>query len=196
MREVRHRLLRLSIDMAIRKIVQYPDVRLQRVGRLVEQIDEEVKQIIADMFETHYASVNCAALAATQLDFADPYRITVIDFSDNKDQPLCLINPEIIAYSAAFSDQPEGCMSVAASCHGVAAELYERVKRAQEITVRYQNERCEWQEMHVDGFMAKCIQHELDHLDGKIFLDRLSPIKRERLLAKLRKQRKKLLRDN
>ena len=177
--------------MVIRKIVQYPDSRLQRLGRYVERIDNEVKQVIADMFETQYANINCAALAATQLDFEDPYRITVIDFSEHKDQPLCLINPEIIARSEDCNEAPEGCMSVAAGAQGVTAELYEKVKRSNKITVRYQDQDGEWQEMHADGFMAKCIQHELDHLNGKIFLDHLSRIKRDRLTSKLRKLRRK-----
>src|ERR1700683_3816 len=97
--------------MSIVRILQYPDPRLKKISKPVEKIDEEVLKVVNDMFETHYASKNCAALAATQLDFADPLRITVIDFSDKKNQPLCLINPDIF-YREGEQIVPEGCMSV------------------------------------------------------------------------------------
>lgn len=168
--------------MAKVRILQYPDSRLKTKGALVKNVDENVKAIVADMFETHYATENCAALAATQLDFENPYRITVIDFSPEKNQPLCLINPEIIAAEGEMSEE-EGCMSVPGG-------VYERVKRAAKIKVRALNEKGETIEFEAEGFMAKCIQHELDHLDGVLFIDRLSTLKRQRVDKKLDKYRR------
>ena len=162
------------------RILEYPDPKLKRVGKKVENVNDEVKQVIADMFETHYATENCAALAATQLDFAEPYAITVIDFSEEKNQPLCLINPEIID-SEGEQFEYEGCMSVYPDyCH-------ERVKRSDKVMVKALNENGEPIEMTAEGYMAKCLQHEIDHLNGLTYLDRLSPLKRERLVDKIRK---------
>ena len=134
------------------------------------------------MFDTHYAQENCAALAATQLDFNQDeknpaYRITVIDFSENKDQPLCLINPEIIERDGETNTE-EGCMSV----YNVSA----KVARAASIKLTYLDQQGEKQSMYADGFMAKCIQHELDHLDGLIFLDRLPMIKQKMIRKKFK----------
>lgn len=166
------------------RILDYPDPKLKRIGRKVEVVNDEVKQVIADMFETHYATENCAALAATQLDFADPWAITVIDFSENKDDPLCLINPEIIE-SDGEQFEYEGCMSV------YPDHLHERVKRADRVVVSALNEQGERIELSAEGYMAKCLQHEIDHLNGLTYLDRLSPLKRQRLLDKLHKVKKK-----
>jgi peptide deformylase len=168
--------------MAKIRILQYPDPRLKTKAILVEKVDDEIKKIVADMFETHYATENCAALAATQLDFEKPYRITVIDFSPEKNQPLCLINPEIIASEGQMSEE-EGCMSVSGG-------IYESVKRAAKIKVRALNQEGETIEFEAEGFMAKCIQHELDHLDGVLFIDRLSSLKRQRVDKKLDKYRR------
>lgn len=166
------------------RILDYPDPKLKRVGKKVDVVNDEVKKIIADMFETHYGTENCAALAATQLDFADPLAITVIDFSENKDDPLCLINPEIIE-SDGEQFEYEGCMSV------YPDHLHERVKRAERVVVSALNEQGERIELSAEGFMAKCLQHEIDHLNGLTYLDRLSPLKRQRLLDKLHKIKKK-----
>lgn len=164
--------------MAILNILQYPDPRLQRKGYQVPDIDESIRHIISDMFETHYAAKNCAALAATQLAIAKPPHITVIDFSEQKDQPLCLINGEIIGREGEMYEE-EGCMSVAG--------VYDKVKRSAKITVRALNPQGEAIEFAADGFMAKCIQHELDHLNGIIFIDHLSSFKRGRIDKKFRK---------
>lgn len=172
--------------MAIVRILQYPDIRLKKKAKWVETVNEEVRKVVADMFETHYDAKNCAALAATQLDFSEPLRITVIDFSDTKDQPLCLINPEII-YREGEQIVPEGCMSVGGE---VEDRVYEYVKRAMKIKVRALNERGETIELEAEGFMAQCMQHEIDHLDGHLYLDRLSALKRERLVKKLLKELK------
>lgn len=173
--------------MAIVRILQYPDLRLKNKGKWVEKIDDHVRAVVADMFDTHHHSKNCAALAATQLDFSDPLRITVIDFSDDKDKPLlCLINPEII-YREGEQIVPEGCMSVGGEAED---RVFEYVKRSLKIKVRALNLDGQSFEMEVEGFMAQCIQHELDHLDGHLYLDRLSTLKRERLTKKLLKKRK------
>ena len=163
--------------MTVLRILQYPDPRLQRKGALVTNIDARIQQIVADMFETHYAAENCAALAATQLDMVNPPHITVIDFSSEKDQPLCLINAKILSRDGQ-TDEEEGCMSVRG--------IYDKVKRAEKITVSAMDEQGQQKKFSADGFMAKCIQHELDHLEGKIFLDRLSRLKRQRVDKKLR----------
>jgi peptide deformylase len=164
--------------MTVLKILQYPDNQLQRKGHHVDKIDARISKIIDDMFETHYASENCAALAATQLDLPNPPHITVIDFSEKKDTPLCLINGEIIS-SEGTREEEEGCMSVMG--------IYEKVKRADKITVRAMDQHGKPLEFEADGFMAKCIQHELDHLNGTIFIDRLSKLKRSRIDKKFSK---------
>lgn len=164
--------------MSIIKILQYPDPRLKTKGETVTEMDEVTKKMIDDMFETHYAATNCAALACTQLDFAHPKKITVIDFSPNRDQPLCLVNPEIIAAEGEQYEY-EGCMSVPGG-------IYEKVKRAYKITVRALDRNGEPIQFEAEDFMAKCIQHELDHLNGKLFIDHLSHLKRTRVEKKIR----------
>ena len=164
--------------MTILTILQYPDPRLKRKGRHVDVIDGAIQKIIVDMFETHYAAENCAALAATQLDMPDPPHITVIDFSPEKNQPLCLINGEIIAREGEIIEG-EACMSV----RGV----YEKVKRSLKVKVRALDRHGKPIEIEADGYMAKAFQHELDHLNGMIFLDRLSALKRERVDKKFEK---------
>lgn len=165
--------------MAIFAILQYPDPKLRRKGQHVAKIDARITQIIDDMFETHYAQENCAALAATQLDMPNPPHITVIDFSPNKDTPLCLVNAEIVARSGE-RDEGEGCMSVPGG-------VYEKVKRSDKISVKAMDRHGNPLAFEAEGFMAKCIQHELDHLDGKIFIDRLSTLRRLRADSKLKK---------
>jgi peptide deformylase len=169
--------------MSIVRILQYPDIRLKKKAKWVEKVDDHTRQIIADMFETHYNAKNCAALAATQLDFAEPLRITVVDFSDNKDEPLCLVNPEIIQCEGE-QIVPEACMSVGGEAEG---KIFEYVKRPMKIKVRALNQEGEPFEIEGEGFMAQCLQHEIDHLDGHLYLDRLSALKRERLVKKLMK---------
>ena len=168
--------------MAIINILQYPDLRLTRKAeRVTDFTAVEVQQMIDDMFETHYNTENCAALAATQLDFVNPKHITVIDFSEEKNQPLCLVNAEII-YRAGETNLAEGCMSVAC-----APGIYEKVRRAEKIIVRAQDRHGQVLEINADDFLAKCIQHELDHLNGKIFLDHLSRLKRDIVDKKIAK---------
>jgi peptide deformylase len=174
--------------MAIVKILQYPDPRLKRVAKPVPEVNDHIRSIVADMFETHYASKNCAALANTQLDFPEAWQITVIDFSEKKNEPLCLINPNIIEKHGKM-DEEEGCMSVAAQGAKLYSDLYESVRRAAEIKVQYLDEQGREHTMSADGFMAKCIQHEVDHLHGRLFIDHLSRLKRARLLKRLNRIR-------
>ena len=164
--------------MAILKILQYPNLKLKTVAQPVKTFDETLQKIIDDMFETHYHAENCAALAATQLDIPNPQHITVIDFSPTRNQPLCLINAEIIAHEGCATEE-EGCMSV----EGIT----EKVTRAAKIRVRALDRQGKTLEFDAEGFMAKCIQHELDHLNGHIFLDRISSLKRRRADEKLKK---------
>lgn len=154
--------------MTVLQILQYPDKRLSVPGEKVLKVDGGIKKIIADMFETHYAQKNCAALAATQLGI--PLCITVIDFSEEKNKPLCLINPEIIKREGE-TNTPEGCMSVSG--------VHSKVKRAEKITVEAWNEEGKTIVFDADGFMAKCIQHEVDHLNGMVFIRRLSSVKQK-----------------
>lgn len=172
--------LRLG-NMAIIRILQYPDPRLNTKAERVEVFDAALHQVIDDMFETHYNTENCAALAATQLDFKHPKAITVIDFSPNKDQPLCLVNPEVVWRSEELLDEAEGCMSVPGG-------IYETVGRSLKIKVKAQDRHGKFFEMDVEGFMAKCMQHEIDHLNGKIFIDYLSRLKRQRVDKRIAKQ--------
>ena len=170
--------------MATIKILQYPDPRLKTVARKVENFnDPHLQQIIDDMFETHYAADNCAALAATQLDIVDPPHVTVIDFSQNKDEPLCLVNGEILSGEGTHTEE-EGCMSVGCD---LGVGVYDKVTRPATVNVRAYDRHGKLLEFTAEGFMAKCIQHELDHLNGKIFLDHLSKLKRQRLEKKLEK---------
>lgn len=167
--------------MALLTILQYPDPRLRIKAKPVSDFDLSLQKMIDDMYETLYASENCAALAASQLGIH--YRITVIDFSEKKDQPLCLVNPEILSREGEQYEQ-EGCMSV-------TGKIYERVKRAAKITVKAQDRHGKPISMHAEGFMAKCIQHEMDHLEGILFIDHLSLIKRLRIDKKVAKIQRK-----
>lgn len=165
--------------MSIVKILQFPDTRLRTKGAKVTDFGAETQKMIDDMFETHYATDNCAALACTQLDFKNPKHITVIDFSENKDQPLCLVNAEIIEKSGVKTSG-EGCMSVKGG-------IYEKVTRAEKIRVSAFDRHGNALNFEAEGFMAKCVQHELDHLDGKLFIDHLSNLKRTIIKKKIDK---------
>jgi peptide deformylase len=166
--------------MTILKILQYPDKRLKRVAVPVENFDASIQKVIDDMFETHYATPNCAALAATQLDLDIPWHITVIDYSHEKNQPLCLVNGKI-TYREGEQNELEGCMSV------FPQHIHEKVKRAMKIKVQYQDRHGNPHEIEAEGYFAKCIQHELDHLDGHVYLDHLHKIKVERIARKVKK---------
>lgn len=162
--------------MALLQILHYPDPRLRTKAVTVEVFDDALRQLVADMFETMYAAPGIG-LAATQVDVHQ--RVVVIDVSENNNEPLCLINPEIVANDGA-EVMEEGCLSVPG--------IYEKVERSEVVRVRAQDEHGQAFELETDGLLAVCIQHELDHLDGKVFLDRLSEFKRQRARKKLEKQ--------
>lgn len=162
--------------MALLQILHYPDPRLRTQAATVEVFDDALRQLVADMFETMYAAPGIG-LAATQVDVHR--RVVVIDVSENNNEPLCLINPVIVARDGA-EVMEEGCLSVPG--------IYEKVERAEFVKVRAQDEHGKTFERETDGLLAVCIQHELDHLEGKVFLDRLSEFKRQRARKKLEKQ--------
>ena len=162
--------------MAILEILHYPDLRLRNKARPVEKIDDKVRQFVDDMLETMYDAPGIG-LAATQVNVTK--QIIVIDLSENKDQPLCLINPMILK-AEGEEETEEGCLSVPG--------VFESVKRAESIEVRALDRQGEPFEMKVDGILAVCIQHEMDHLDGKLFVDYLSQLKKQRIRKKLEKK--------
>ncbi len=164
--------------MTTLNILHFPDPRLREVAQPVEHVDDGVRQFIDDMFETMYAAPGIG-LAATQVNVAK--RIIVIDVSEEKHQPLCLINPEILDF-AGVEEMEEGCLSVPG--------VYERVQRADRVRVRALDRDGQTVEIEADGLLAVCIQHEIDHLDGKLFVDYLSQLKRTRIRKKLEKEQR------
>ena len=164
--------------MAILEILHYPDPRLRNKAEPVTQVDADIRQLVKDMFETMYDAPGIG-LASIQVNV--PKRVIVVDVSENHDQPVCLINPEIIEKEGEET-MDEGCLSVPG--------FYETVQRAEKIRVRALNEQGESFELDADGLLAVCIQHEIDHLDGKLFVDYISPLKRNRIRKKLEKDTK------
>ncbi len=164
----------------ILEILKYPDKRLRTVAKPVENVNSEIKKQIEDMFETMYDAPGIG-LAATQVNFHQ--RLIVIDVSEECNQPLCLINPEIIETNGEI-EWEEGCLSV--------PNYYENVKRANEIKVSALNELGQSVEVEANEMLAVCIQHEMDHLNGILFVDHLSKLKQKRLKKKAEKQTKKL----
>jgi peptide deformylase len=162
--------------MPILKILQYPDERLHKVAKKVTQVDENIRKLVRNMAETMYAAPG-VGLAATQVDVHQ--RIVVIDISETHDQLKVFINPEIVA-SSGVSHCEEGCLSVLG--------IYETVSRAEKVTVRALNEKGEIFELEAEGLLAVCIQHEMDHLIGKVFVEYLSQLKQTRIRAKLKKR--------
>jgi peptide deformylase len=167
--------------MAHLTILHYPDERLRTVARPVTQVDDDLRQLIDDMFETMYDAPGIG-LAATQVDHH--IRLIVIDVSDNKDQPLVFVNPQILARDGV-EEMDEGCLSVPG--------IYERVERADRVKVSALDRNGEAFELEADGLLAVCIQHEIDHLDGKLFVDYLSGLKQQRIRKKLEKQRRQTM---
>ncbi len=157
-------------------ILHFPDERLRTVAKPVEQVDDRLRKVIDDMFETMYEAPGIG-LAATQVDFHQ--RLVVIDVSEENNQPLVFINPEIID-KEGVEEMDEGCLSVPG--------IYEKVQRADRVKVRALDRNGEPFELQADGLLAVCIQHEIDHLDGKLFVDYLSSLKRQRIKKKLEKQ--------
>ncbi len=167
--------------MAILKILQYPDERLHKVAESVQAVTDDVRQLVRDMAETMYAAPG-VGLAATQVDVHK--RVIVVDVSELHDQLTVLINPELIT-SSGECEREEGCLSVPG--------IYENVRRAERITVRALNEQGEQFTLEAEDLLAVCIQHEMDHLLGKVFVEYLSPLKQTRIRAKLKKHRREIL---
>jgi peptide deformylase len=164
--------------MARLSILEFPDPRLRTVARPVKEVDTRLRQLIDDMFETMYAAPGIG-LAATQVDVHE--RLLVLDVSEDKSDPMVFINPEILESEGSQVYQ-EGCLSVPG--------IYADVKRSEKIKVRALDREGRSFELDADGLLAVCIQHEMDHLAGKVFVDYLSPLKRELVRKKLAKQRR------
>lgn len=162
--------------MALLPILKYPDPRLHKIAKPVAEVDDRVRQIVKDMAETMYAAEG-VGLAATQVDIHE--RIVVIDVSEERDQLLVLINPQIIARSDDKTVYEEGCLSVPG--------IYDKVERSSEVTLEALNEQGEKYTLEADDLLAICIQHELDHLIGKVFVEHLSNLKQNRIKTKLKK---------
>ena len=159
-------------------ILHYPDKRLRTIAKEVSRVDDKTRSLVKNMFETMYDAPGIG-LAATQVDHHE--RIIVIDITNDKSNPICLINPEIIETDGEI-EWEEGCLSV--------PKYYESVKRANKIKVRALNEMGETYEIEADELLSVCIQHEMDHLNGILFVDHLSKLKQRRLLEKLKKTAK------
>jgi peptide deformylase len=162
--------------MALLKVLHFPDTKLRTKAKPVEQVDDSIRKIVADMFETMYDAPGIG-LAATQVNIHK--QIIVIDITEERNQPLCLINPNILSSEGTQSLQ-EGCLSV--------PDIFETIKRAEHITVQALNQEGESFTLTTDGLLSTCIQHEMDHLKGKLFVDYLSSLKRQRIRKKLLKK--------
>ncbi len=161
--------------MAKLNILTLPDKRLKTIAQTVDYFDATLQTLVDDMFETMYNAPGIG-LAATQINVHK--RVIVIDVSEEKDQPLCLINPEIIERQGQQVYE-EGCLSV--------PNIYANVKRAESVVVSAQNPKGEFFKLEAEGLLSVCIQHEIDHLKGIVFLDHLSPLKKKMALKKLAK---------
>jgi peptide deformylase len=167
--------------MSIRDIVTLPDQSLRQVSKPVARVDAEARKIWDDMLETMYAAPGIG-LAAIQVGMAR--RLLVIDLAKEGEEkkPLFVANPEILWQSEAQSDYEEGCLSI--------PEFYEMVSRPAEATVRYLDRQGEAQQIHATGLLATCLQHEIDHLNGVLFIDHISKLKRDRVVKKFAKAQK------
>jgi len=165
--------------MALLPILEFPDPRLRTVAKSVTEVDDNIRRLIDDMFDTMYDAPGIG-LAASQINVHK--RVVVIDVSEDKSQPLVFINPEIEVLDAETSEYDEGCLSVPG--------FYETVVRPGHIRVKALDRDGNAFEIEPQGLLAVCIQHELDHLNGKLFVDHISPFKRTRIRAKLEKKHK------
>jgi peptide deformylase len=165
--------------MALLSILRYPDARLHKVAVPVTVFDEQLKKLVGDMAETMYAAPGIG-LAATQVDVHK--QVIVIDVSERRDSLVVLINPEIVE-SSGVSDIEEGCLSVPG--------IYETLQRAERVKVRAHDQNGNLFTLEAQGLLAVCIQHEMDHLKGKVFIEYLSQLKQQRIRAKLAKQLRK-----
>ena len=158
-------------------ILRYPDPRLHTVAKPVAHVDARIRTLVADMLESMYAA-DGVGLAATQVDVHE--RVIVMDTSDGRDDPRVLINPELTSRSEEMTFSDEGCLSVPA--------IYDKVSRHARITVRSLDRDGQVQEFEAEGLLAVCVQHEMDHLMGKVFVEYLSPLKRDRIKTKMLKK--------
>jgi peptide deformylase len=168
-----------SDTMALLPILVYPDPRLHTVAKPVQAVDARIRALVADMLETMY-DASGIGLAATQVDVHE--RVIVIDTSEERNQPMVLINPEITWASDEKQVGDEGCLSVPG--------IYDGVERASAIKVQALDEQGQSRELAAEGLLAVCIQHEMDHLRGKVFVEYLSPLKRNRIKSKMIKARR------
>ncbi len=164
--------------MALLSILEYPDPRLRKIAAPVSAFTPDIERLVRDMAETMYGAAG-VGLAATQVDVHK--RVIVIDISEAKDDLRVFVNPEILA-AQGEAECEEGCLSVPG--------YYDKVTRAASITVRAHNERGDPFELTTDGLLAVCVQHEMDHLIGKVFVDYLSPLKRARLSSRFKKKQR------
>jgi peptide deformylase len=163
--------------MALLHILRFPDPRLHTVARPVEQVDDRVRRLVDDMLETMYAAEG-VGLAATQVDVH--LRVIVMDTSEKRDQPLVLINPKLTWASDEMAVAEEGCLSV--------PQIYDKVERHAHVKVQAMNRQGELFELDAEGLSAVCVQHEMDHLQGKVFVEYLSALKRDRIKTKMLKK--------
>jgi peptide deformylase len=163
--------------MAQLTILRYPDPRLHTVARPVAKVDARIRSLVDDMLETMYEATGIG-LAATQVNVHE--RVIVIDTSEQRDQPLVLINPELVRRSEEMLEGEEGCLSV--------PSIYDTVRRHAQVRVRALDRDGATHEVEADGLLAVCVQHEMDHLLGKVFVEYLSPLKRNRIKTKLLKR--------
>jgi peptide deformylase len=166
--------------VALLPILEYPDPRLRKVAQPVTVFDGRLRQLVADMGQTMYAAPGIG-LAATQVDMHE--RIIVIDVSENKDRLQAFINPEILWASEETSLCEEGCLSVPG--------IYDEVRRPARVRVRFQDTDGKVSELDCEGMLAVCVQHEMDHLTGKVFVDYLSSLKQDRIKTKMKKRKAK-----
>jgi peptide deformylase len=167
--------------MALLKILNYPDKRLHKVAKPVAVVDDRIRKLVSDMAETMYAAPG-VGLAATQVDVHE--RVIVIDVSDDHNELMVFINPEIVWSSDENKEWEEGCLSVPG--------IYDTVQRPDKVRVRALNDQGETFEVDCDGLLAVCIQHEMDHLMGKVFVEYLSTLKQTRIRGKMKKLEKAL----
>ncbi len=164
--------------MSLLNILEFPDQRLRKKAVPVTEVNSDIRKLVDDMFETMYEARG-VGLAATQVNVQQ--RVIVMDTSEEKEAPVCFINPEIIAKDGV-EESEEGCLSVPG--------FFEKVKRAERIKVKALNRDGETFELEANDLLAVCIQHEIDHLEGKLFVDYLSPLKRQRIKKKMEKKHK------
>ena len=165
--------------MSILPILCYPDPRLHTVAKPVAKVDDRIRQLVQDMYATMYDAQG-VGLAATQVNVHE--RVVVVDVSEGRDEPFALINPELLWASEETQLGEEGCLSVPG--------IYDGVERSTSVKIRAMDEKGQTREIDAEGMLAICIQHEMDHLMGKVFVEYLSPLKRNRIKTKLLKQQK------